>query len=110
MTIVAFAHELAARISSMAQDSPINNAYDIEHQLEALFKEMVEQNNPQLRSDAEKELDAVRQALIGYPLLPDDCWIGDNSTDDKVLWLVRRLLGAESELKRLRELHSDVSA
>jgi hypothetical protein len=103
MTIPGYAADLAARIPLMAQDGAMNNSFAIQRELEQLFKELTEQQHPELRSEAEKELEAVRKALMGYPKLPDDCWIGDNSTDDKVLWLVRRLLGAEATLKQERE-------
>lgn len=103
MTISTYAHELAGRIKIMAEDSALNNAGIIQSELEALFQKLVEQRNPVLRSQAENELLAVQAALRGYPNIPQDTWIGDNTTDDKVLWLVRRLLMTEETLANLRK-------
>jgi hypothetical protein len=99
MTIAVYASQLAARIPQMQTDSAINNAYMIQGELEALFRELTEQRDPSLRSRAELEIEAIRQAFKTCPDLPKEVWIGDDSDDDRVLWLIRRLLSSEAAFK-----------
>lgn len=49
-----------------------------------------------------REVRSVLKELHEYPKMPQDVHIGDNSADDKVVWLVRRLMMVENELAKER--------
>lgn len=46
------------------------------------------------------ELVGVSESLKSYRLIPDDVWMGTNSTADKVQWLVNRCSGSDEFIKR----------
>lgn len=45
------------------------------------------------------ELDKIEASLESYPYIPEDVWIGNNTTADRVKWLINRLVGTETDLK-----------
>ena len=45
------------------------------------------------------EIDKIEAVLESYPYIPEDVWIGNNTTADRVKWLVNRLIGTETALK-----------
>jgi hypothetical protein len=55
-----------------------------------------------------KEIASIEMRLKGYGKVPEDVWIGDNSTDDKVEWLIRRVKNLEATVAKYVE--ADMSA
>lgn len=65
---------------------------------EAYWKKMANQRG--------EDLAAVEAALVCYGKLPDDVWIGTNSTADRVQWLVGRCAGSDKAISiRNEEAH-----